>query len=1063
MAGPKAYRGIMVSSTFSDLEEHRREVIGAIEKLGFRANVMETSGAQAGTDVIDTSINMVRDSSAFIGVISHRYGQTPKCPDRNPDALSVSELEFNEALRLGRPILLFIMGDKHPVTIADFESVPEKKVKLDAFRERAKHMREGSTIERIYEVFNSRDEFTKAATIAIGKLSQALLPHSNGPNGPDELVASVDSIETALPPDLRAVPRYLGSHEFVGRAAELSKLDDWCAAADQHPMLLFEAIGGSGKSMVTWTWLTDRAMKARSEWAGRFWFSFYEGGATMTRFCREALAYMTGQPVKALRKEKIRTLMPRLIAELEARPWLIVLDGLERTLVAYHRIDAPQMRDEDVEFAEDQIASRDPRAAINPEDEELLRQLTASAPSKVLVTSRLTPQALINRSGMTMPGVRREILPGLRPLDAETLLRTCGISGDSKTIQEYLQRNCDCHPLVIGALAGLVNNYMPDRGNFDIWLADPEAGGRLGLADLDLTQRRNHILDAAIEALPEPGRRLLQTLSLLQGGADYATLKEFNPHQPPPPTEVKEPRPPQRTMGWLQMDGSEKETAKAEFEEARKARATYLEALKAWGQSPKGRATSAQFDETVTELERRGLLQYEHSLKRYDLHPVVRGVAAGRMGDAEAGTIGARVVDYFSGHPHDPFEQAETLEDLAPGLQIVATLTRIGEFDRALSAYSGDLCFALEYNLMAFREMQRLLRPFFPQGWDGPLAVSKTFQQSDLLTEAGNALIASDPSHAQRLYARNLRLVASEGIVSNTFVGLDNFARTLERLGKFDRAMRIRSLALDLAEASGRDDLIFAGMLFFYTTEQHQGMFDRADALWARLDPMGRNWNRAFYVGGDAEAARAYDLFSRGTLTGAVLAEAESLCRKGRNRSGVCRCLSLRGKWHLSCDEPGLAVDPLNEELRLVREAGYEDSEAEALLALAQQRAGHPGDARAVAESLNSASDHDTALAVAELWRELGELERAKAAALRAHRSACGIGEPYVYRYALDRADALLRELGDNPPKVPRHDPATDEVFDWEDDVRALIEKTRKTREERRRREAESEKKNPEE
>ncbi len=47
------------------------------------------------------------NSVAFIGVISRRYGQTPKCPRRNPDALSIAELEFNEAMRLGRPILLF--------------------------------------------------------------------------------------------------------------------------------------------------------------------------------------------------------------------------------------------------------------------------------------------------------------------------------------------------------------------------------------------------------------------------------------------------------------------------------------------------------------------------------------------------------------------------------------------------------------------------------------------------------------------------------------------------------------------------------------------------------------------------------------------------------------------------------------------------------------------------------------------------------------------------------------------------------------------------------------------
>jgi hypothetical protein len=106
---PKTYQGIMVSSTFTDLEEHRQQVIKAIESLGCRANVMEHDGARAGVDVIDSSLNMVRDSAAYVGVISLKYGQIPFDPARNPDRLSITELEFNEAMRLSRPIILFLM------------------------------------------------------------------------------------------------------------------------------------------------------------------------------------------------------------------------------------------------------------------------------------------------------------------------------------------------------------------------------------------------------------------------------------------------------------------------------------------------------------------------------------------------------------------------------------------------------------------------------------------------------------------------------------------------------------------------------------------------------------------------------------------------------------------------------------------------------------------------------------------------------------------------------------------------------------------------------------------
>ena len=1058
MTGPKVYRGIMVSSTFADLEEHRRDLIRAIEMLGFRANVMEISGAQADTDVIDTSIKMVRDSAAFIGVISHRYGQTPKCPDRNPDALSISELEFNEAMRLGRPILLFIMGDRHPLTIADFESVQEKKVKLDAFRERAKQMREGSTVERIYEVFSSREEFTRAAITAAGKLSQSLQPRDEVRDGPDASVAPPDSIETAGPPDLRAVPRYFGSHGFVGRAAELSTLDDWCAAADQHPMLLFEAIGGSGKSMVTWTWLTGRAMEARSDWAGRFWFSFYEGGATMTRFCQEALAYMTGQPVKAFSKEKLRTLMPRLVAELEVRPWLIVLDGLERILVAYHRIDASQMRDEDVETAEDQISRRDLRATINPEDEELLRLLTAAAPSKLLVTSRLTPQALINRSGMAMPGVRREMLAGLRPADAESLLRACGVSGNSKAMQEYVQRNCDCHPLVIGALAGLINTYMPDRGNFDAWLGDPQAGGRLGLGDLDLIQRRNHILDTAIDALPEPGRKVLQTLSLLQGGADYATLKEFNPHLPLRPVEVKEPSPPEQRISWRRMNEEEKESAKARFDDVKKAHAAYAEALKAWEQSPEVLASAARFDETLTELERRGLLQYEHSLKQYDLHPVVRGVAAGRMGEAETGDIGGRVVDHFSSRPHAPWKQSETLEDLALGIQVVATLTLMGRLEDAFKAYDGELGEALWINLMAVGEIQRLLRPFFPQGWDGPIALKRDVDQSDLLGSLASTFFDNDNAMCIRLSDRAIRMAISSGYASVIRNNLRGISAVLGIHGKLSEAIRLKALSLEFADAAENEYSIYHSLLSAFWGESYCGAFERVDALWSRLDPQERDWGDA-YTCGEAERAWANDLFWRGKLTEAVLAETERLCRVSRDRFELIQCLHLRGDWHLSNDEPGVAIAPLGEALHLCRSSGVENPSLDVMHALARLRSGQPEDAHNVAERLDEDQHYRTALFVAELWQDLGEPTRAIAAALRAHSSACGSGEPYVYRYYLDRADALLRKLGETPPEVPKHNPANDEVFDWEDDVRALIVKTRTEREDRERRKTESEQK----
>ena len=80
---------------------------------------MENDTAKSDVDVVDSSLQMVADASAYIGVISRKYGQTPLCPDRNPKGVSITELEYDEAQELHRPILLFIMGDKHPITEAE--------------------------------------------------------------------------------------------------------------------------------------------------------------------------------------------------------------------------------------------------------------------------------------------------------------------------------------------------------------------------------------------------------------------------------------------------------------------------------------------------------------------------------------------------------------------------------------------------------------------------------------------------------------------------------------------------------------------------------------------------------------------------------------------------------------------------------------------------------------------------------------------------------------------------------------------------------------------------------
>jgi hypothetical protein len=148
-ADPAAFKGVMVSSTFTDLIQHRNALIKAIDAHDLKAVVMENDSAKPMGDVLDSSLAMVRKAAAYVGVISHKYGQIPEDAARNPEGLSLTELEFGEAVRLRRPLLLFIMGAEHQVRPADVEVDPEKKRKLDAFRERAKRLTATSFVDRV--------------------------------------------------------------------------------------------------------------------------------------------------------------------------------------------------------------------------------------------------------------------------------------------------------------------------------------------------------------------------------------------------------------------------------------------------------------------------------------------------------------------------------------------------------------------------------------------------------------------------------------------------------------------------------------------------------------------------------------------------------------------------------------------------------------------------------------------------------------------------------------------------------------------------------------------------
>ncbi len=80
------------------------------------------------------------------------------------------------------------------------------------------------------------------------------------------------------PPSWNLVHPYGMPPNFTGRFDERAMLSKWLTNDPQHPLLVIRALGGFGKSALTWHWLTHDVDAA--QWPRVVWWSFYEGDAS---------------------------------------------------------------------------------------------------------------------------------------------------------------------------------------------------------------------------------------------------------------------------------------------------------------------------------------------------------------------------------------------------------------------------------------------------------------------------------------------------------------------------------------------------------------------------------------------------------------------------------------------------------------------------------------------------------------------------------------------------------------------------------------------------------------
>jgi len=303
--------------------------------------------------------------------------------------------------------------------------------------------------------------------------------------------------------------RYGDLETFTGRADELEMQDEWLGNKTES-LLIINAFGGFGKSALTWHWLNNNVDKAA--WPTAIWWSFYEKESGFDSFLAEALTHLGMETKERSARQQVNDLLDAM----QKTNILIVMDGFERLLRQYARMDAALQDDE-----EDVQIDPSQRDCTSQSAEVFLRGLSdKNMISKVLMTSRLFPLALEGRDGKLQRGCREVNLKGFSPADAVTYFHRQEI----KATRAEIVAVCAAygyHPLSLSLLVGLINEDHEHRG-------DIAAVKNLEIFE-DVRARRHHVLERAYGSLAPERRDLLSKISCFRGSMEYAVLKKVFP------------------------------------------------------------------------------------------------------------------------------------------------------------------------------------------------------------------------------------------------------------------------------------------------------------------------------------------------------------------------------------------------------------------------------------------------------------------------------------------------------------------------------------------------------
>jgi tetratricopeptide (TPR) repeat protein len=241
---------IYISSTYSDLVEHRKQVYDVLRKMRYDVIAMEDYAA---TDErpLDKCLADVAASHLYVGIFAWRYGYIPPGQER-----AITELEYRRAGEAGLERLIFLLPEDAPW--------PRNQVEKGPGAEKIEALRAELGAAHIVEFFHSPEELAAQVATAVDVWAAKRLEADM-----DRLRASQAQADERRR-EMRARQRVVNvrpldvTHTFKDRMAEMRAMCGHLADAGVRLVSLVGR-GGMGKTALASRVLADLE---RGEWPG---------------------------------------------------------------------------------------------------------------------------------------------------------------------------------------------------------------------------------------------------------------------------------------------------------------------------------------------------------------------------------------------------------------------------------------------------------------------------------------------------------------------------------------------------------------------------------------------------------------------------------------------------------------------------------------------------------------------------------------------------------------------------------------------------------------------------